>query len=197
MICLLVPLGTLMNRHAPPIEVKVIAVISTRHEHHFVPWWETTSFYHCCQLHFLHVEPHLSLLYPCWTHLAQCPEYGSLTMTVDYTSAHFISVFLLWNGPKLFECQKCRCCNKHSWLQNNCKQGHTLGFALNLYIITNLSCGCRKHWQAKSILFTVFLIVLFGKVWMSRLFCQVIVLLFFRKYLMNMMLTSCRNKMMF
>lgn len=53
--------GPLMNRHALPIEVKVMAVISTRHGHHSVLWWEATSVYHCCQLHYLPVEPYLSL----------------------------------------------------------------------------------------------------------------------------------------
>lgn len=33
-VSLLVPFGPLMNRHALPIEVKVMAVISARHEHH-------------------------------------------------------------------------------------------------------------------------------------------------------------------
>lgn len=35
-VSLLVPLGPLMNRHALPIEVKVMAVISTRHGHRSV-----------------------------------------------------------------------------------------------------------------------------------------------------------------
>lgn len=60
-VFLLVPLGPLMNRHALPIEVKVMAVISTIHEHHSVLWWEATSVYPCCQLHYLPVEPYLSL----------------------------------------------------------------------------------------------------------------------------------------
>lgn len=150
-ICLLVSLGTLMNRHALPIEVKVIAVISIRHEHHFVLWWETTGFSHCCQLHFLHVEPHWSLythVEGIWPSVVNMVHWQWLLTVVQRS---FILVFLLWNSHK-----KCRFCNK----QNNCEQSHTLEFPLNFYIITNLSRGRRKHWQTKSILFNEFLIVL-------------------------------------
>ncbi len=59
-VSLLVPLGLLMNRHALPIKVKVMTVISTRHKHHSVLWWEATSVHRCCQLHYLPVEPYLS-----------------------------------------------------------------------------------------------------------------------------------------
>lgn len=47
---LLVPLGLLMNRHALPIEVKVAAVINPPTRASL--WWEATSVWPGCQLHY-------------------------------------------------------------------------------------------------------------------------------------------------
>lgn len=67
-VSLLVPFGNLMNRHALPIEVKVTAAISARHEHLPALWREATSVYHCCQLHCLPAGAMFVLVHRCGTH---------------------------------------------------------------------------------------------------------------------------------
>lgn len=107
-------------------------------------------------------EPRLSLyahVERIWLSVMNMVQWQCLLTVVQ---RGFISVFLLGDGHKLVECQKCCCCNKQTLGRGTTGNEVTLGFTLNFYIITNLSCGCRKHWEAKSIWFNVFLIVLLG-----------------------------------
>lgn len=118
------------------------------------------------------------LVYPCWTHLAQCHEYGLLAMTVDWLFSMASFQFFFCVTSWLNVVNAAVGISRQLAAEQLRTRSHTLRSPLNFCIITNLSCGCRKHWQAKAIKFNVFLIVLLGKGWIHYFICQVILLLF-------------------
>lgn len=157
--------GPLMNRHALPIEVKVMAVISTRHGHHSVLWWEATSVYHCCQLHYLPVEPYLSLythvehIWRCAMNLVYQP-WLLLDCNQMLLDVHFL-FRRLRNNHLFVACQNATIVGNCKWhyleIMRNINppikyskhiahwdktipHGGALGFTLNFYTLTHLTC---------------------------------------------------------